>query len=83
MFADTSFDFVLKSPPASYLILKKVKADKGSGEPNKKKVGTLSMADLEEIAKIKMADLSANDIQNACRIIAGTARSMGVNTPEL
>ncbi|MCC6220997.1 MAG: 50S ribosomal protein L11 [Deltaproteobacteria bacterium] len=81
VYADRSFSFELKSPPASYLIKKFAKIDKGSGEPHTRKVGQLSEEDLAEIAKIKMADLSATDIELAKKIIAGTARSMGVKTP--
>jgi len=81
VYSDRSFSFIVKSPPASFLIKKLAKIDKGSGEPNKNKVGTLTMADLEEIAKIKMNDLSANSVEQAVKIIAGTARSMGVKTP--
>lgn len=78
VYEDRSFDFVLKSPPAAEFIKKAVKIPKGSGEPNKNKVGTITQAQLEEIAKQKMEDLNANDVQAAAKIIAGTARSMGV-----
>lgn len=81
VYADRSFTFVVKSPPASFLIKKFAKIEKGSGEPNKNKVGSLTQADLEEIAKVKMEDLSANTIEEAVKIIAGSARSMGVKTP--
>jgi large subunit ribosomal protein L11 len=81
VYSDRSFDFVVKSPPASFLIKKYAKIPKGSGVPNIEKVGSLTMNDLEEIAKIKMEDLSANSVDQAVKIIAGTARSMGVNTP--
>ena len=81
IYADRSFTFVVKSPPASFLIAKYAKIEKGSGVPNKNKVGKLSMDDLQEIAKIKMEDLNAYSIEEAVRIIAGTARSMGVVTP--
>jgi large subunit ribosomal protein L11 len=81
VYADRSFDFIVKSPPASFLIKKYAKLKKGSGEPNVNKVGSLTMNDLEEIAKIKMEDLSADSMEQAVKIIAGTARSMGVNTP--
>ncbi len=81
VYADRSFTFIVKSPPASFLIKKFAKLEKGSGEPNKNKVGSLSQADLEEIAKIKLEDLSTSDVQAAVKIIAGTARSMGVKTP--
>jgi len=79
IFADRSFTFVLKSPPAAVLIKKLANLAKGSGEPNKNKVGKISMGQIREIAKIKMADLNAADEEAACRIIAGTARSMGVD----
>ncbi len=81
VYADRSFSFIVKSPPASFLILKHAKLKKGSGEPNKAKVGSVTLKDLEEIAKVKMEDLSAYDLDQAVKIIAGTARSMGVNTP--
>lgn len=81
IYADRSFSFVVKSPPASFLIAKYAKIEKGSGEPNKSKVGKLSMEDLQEIAKIKMEDLNAYSVDEAVKIIAGTARSMGVTTP--
>lgn len=80
VYGDRSFDFVVKSPPASFLIKKHAKVQKGSGEPNKNWVGSLSDADLEEIAKVKMEDLSAFDMDMAKRIIAGSARSMGIKT---
>lgn len=83
VYSDRSFSFIVKSPPASFLIKKFAKIEKGSGEPNKSKVGQLSLDDLREIAKIKMNDLSANDLTAAVKIIAGTARSMGVNTPPI
>ncbi len=81
VYADRSFSFIVKSPPASFLVKKFAKIPKGSGEPNKKKVGSLTMEDLEEIVKIKKDDLSAYSTEQAVKIIAGTARSMGVNTP--
>lgn len=77
-YADKSFTFVIKTPPASTLIKKAIKLDKGSSNPNKQKVGKISRAQLEEIAKTKMADLNAVDLDAAVRIIAGSARSMGV-----
>ncbi len=80
-YSDRSFTFIIKSPPAGYLIKKFAKLEKGSAEPNKNKVGSLTDKDLEEIAKIKMADLSAHDMEAAKKIIAGSARSMGVKTP--
>jgi large subunit ribosomal protein L11 len=78
VYADKSFTFILKTPPAAVLIKKAIGLDKGSGVPHKNKVGTLPKAKLEEIAKMKLSDLSANDIPAAMKIIAGTARSMGV-----
>ena len=78
VYEDKSFTFIVKTPPAAVLIKKALNIAKGSGEPNKEKVGKISRAQLEEIAKIKEPDLNANDIDNAVRIIAGTARSMGV-----
>lgn len=78
VYEDRTYTFITKTPPAAVLIKKSMKLDKGSGEPNKTKVGTITRAQLEEIAKIKMPDLNANDIDAAVQIIAGTARSMGV-----
>ncbi|MDR0909514.1 MAG: 50S ribosomal protein L11 [Spirochaetaceae bacterium] len=78
VYADKSFTFILKTPPAAVLIKKAIGIEKGSGEPNKNKVGKLPKNKLEEIAKTKMPDLNANDIKGAMAIIAGTARSMGV-----
>jgi large subunit ribosomal protein L11 len=78
VYADKSFTFILKTPPASVLIKKAIGLEKGSSESHKTKVGQIPRAKLEEIAKLKMADLSANDVDAAMRIIAGTARSMGV-----
>lgn len=82
VYADRSFDFIVKSPPASFLIKQHAKIKKGSGEPNRDKVGSLTADDLREIAKVKMADLNAYDEEQAMRIIAGSARSMGVETPD-
>ncbi|MDR1898790.1 MAG: 50S ribosomal protein L11 [Treponema sp.] len=78
VYADKSFTFILKTPPASVLIKKAIGLEKGSGESHRVKVGKIPRAKLEEIAKLKMADLSANDVDGAMKIIAGTARSMGV-----
>jgi large subunit ribosomal protein L11 len=78
VYQDKSFTFILKTPPASVLIKKAISLEKGSAESHKTKVGVLPRAKLEEIAKLKMVDLSANDTDAAMRIIAGTARSMGV-----
>jgi len=77
-YADKTFTFILKTPPASVLIKKATGVAKGSSESHKNKVGKLSKAKLEEIAKLKLPDLSANDVEGAMRIIAGTARSMGI-----
>jgi len=78
IYGDKSFTFILKTPPASVLIKKALGLDKGSKEPHKVKVGKLTKAQIDEIGKAKMTDLSANDLQAAVKIIAGTARSMGV-----
>ncbi|MDR3020844.1 MAG: 50S ribosomal protein L11 [Treponema sp.] len=78
VYADKTFTFILKTPPASVLIKKALGLDKGSKEPHKVKVGTLSKAQVEEIAKTKTPDLSANDLEAAVKIVGGTARSMGV-----
>jgi large subunit ribosomal protein L11 len=78
VFDDRSFTFILKSPPAAVLIKKAINLAKGSGTPNKDKVGSISRAQLEEIAKTKWEDLNANDMDAAVKILAGTARSMGV-----
>lgn len=78
VYEDRSFTFVLKTPPASVLIKKALGIEKGSGEPHSKKVGTLTQAQLREIAEMKMPDLNANDIDAAMKIVAGTARNMGV-----
>ena len=79
VYADRSFTFITKTPPASSLILKKVNIKKGSGEPNKEKVGVIKKSQLKEIAEIKMKDLNASSLESAISMIAGTARSMGVN----
>lgn len=78
VYADRSFSFITKTPPASTLIKKALKIDKGSGEPNRTKVATISNKQLKEIAEMKMQDLNAHSIEQAIKIIAGTARSMGV-----
>lgn len=78
VYADRSFTFILKTPPASVLIRKAAGIEKGSGEPNKNKVATLTMEQVKEIAKVKMPDMNANDIDAAAAMVAGTARSMGV-----
>lgn len=78
IFEDRSFTFILKTPPASVLITKAAGIEKGSGEPNRKRVGQITRTQLQEIAQTKMPDLNANDIQAAMRIVEGTARNMGV-----
>lgn len=78
VYEDRTFTFITKQPPATALILERVKAEKGSGEPNRNKIGSLSKQDLEEIAKIKMPDLNAGDLDAAKNTIAGSAKSMGV-----
>ncbi|KOR37442.1 MULTISPECIES: 50S ribosomal protein L11 [Planktothricoides] len=78
VYEDRSFTFVLKTPPASVLIRKAIGIDRGSGEPNRTKVGSITRAQLQEIAQTKMPDLNANDIEAATRIVEGTARNMGV-----
>jgi len=79
VYTDRSFTFIVKTPPAAELIKKKINVSKGSSNPNTSKVGKISWKDIEEIAKIKMPDLNAHDIEQAKRIIAGSARSMGVD----
>ena len=78
VYGDRSFSFILKTPPAAVLIMKKLGLEKGSPVPNKTKVGKITMAQLEEIAKVKMPDLNAGSLEAAVRSIAGSARSMGV-----
>lgn len=78
VYEDRSFTFILKTPPASKLIAKAAGIETGSGEPNRKKVGSITRVQLEEIAKTKMPDLNANDIEAAMKIIEGTARNMGI-----
>ena len=78
VYADRTFTFITKTPPAAVLLKKAAKIAKGSGEPNKEKVATVSRKDVKEIAETKMPDLNANDIEAAMRIIEGTARSMGI-----
>ena len=77
-FADKSFTFIMKTPPATVLIKKAAKVDKGSSKPHTDKVGKLTRAQAEEIAKVKMPDLTAADMDAAVRVIAGSARSMGI-----
>jgi len=78
VYADRSFTFELKTPPAAVLLKKAAKIEKGSGEPNRTKVGKVTRAQVQEIAELKMVDLNAHDVEMAMRIIAGTARSMGL-----
>ena len=81
-YADRSFSFIRKTPPASYYIKKAAKLDKASSEPGRESAGSVSMAQIREIAELKMVDLNANDLDAACRILAGSARSMGVQVVE-
>ena len=83
VYSDKSFTFEIKTPPAAVLLRKAAGIAKGSGTPNTAKVGTVTRAQLEEIATIKMADLNANDMDAAIRIIAGSARSMGIDVEGL
>jgi large subunit ribosomal protein L11 len=78
VYKDKTFSFIMKSPPASYLLKKAAGIAKGSGEPNKEKVGKVTNKQLEEIAKAKMTDLNANDLGAAVKIIEGTAKNMGL-----
>jgi large subunit ribosomal protein L11 len=78
IYADRSFSFVLKTPPASYLLKKAAGLDKGSPVPNRNKVGKLTMSQVEEIAKLKMPDLNAKDMEGALKTIMGSARSLGI-----
>src|SRR5436309_10039619 len=82
VYEDRSFDFITKTPPAAKLILKAAGVDKGSGEPHKTKVATITMAQVRQIAETKLPDLNANDIDAAAKIVAGTARSMGVTVKD-
>jgi large subunit ribosomal protein L11 len=79
VYADRSFTFELKTPPAAVLLRRAAKIEKGSGEPNRLKVGTVTSKQVREIAEIKMPDLNAHDVESAMRIVAGTARSMGLD----
>ena len=78
-YADRSFTFITKTPPASILLKKAAKIDKGSGEPNKNKVGKISKKQIREIAELKLPDLNTTSIESAMRSVAGTARSMGLD----
>ena len=83
VYSDRSFTFITKTPPASFLLMKKAGIQKGSGEPNKNKVGKVTRAQLEEVAAIKMPDLTAADMDAAVRTIAGSARAMGLEVEGL
>ncbi|MEK7748541.1 MAG: 50S ribosomal protein L11 [Bacteroidota bacterium] len=78
VFSDKSFTFITKTPPAATLLLKAAKVEKGSGEPNRNKVAKVSKKQVREIAEMKMADLNASNVESAMKMIAGTARSMGI-----
>jgi large subunit ribosomal protein L11 len=80
VYEDRSFDFITKTPPAAVLIKEALRVEKGSGEPNREKVGRLTRDQVRQIAETKMPDLNARDIEQAMRIVAGTAQSMGVET---
>ena len=82
VYADRSFSFITKTPPAAVLLKKACKIESGSGEPNRKKVATISKADLQKIAETKMPDLNAASLEAAMSMIAGTARSMGITVEE-
>jgi large subunit ribosomal protein L11 len=82
VFEDRSFTFIMKTPPASYFLKQAAKVEKGSGVPNKNKVGRVRKSQIKEIALKKMPDLNANDIESAMRIIEGSARSMGIDVVE-
>ena len=77
-YQDATFDFITKTPPASFFLKKAAKVAKGSGEPNKEKAGQVTMKQVREIAELKMVDLNANDMDGACEMIKGSARSMGI-----
>ena len=78
VYADRSFSFITKTPPAAVLLLKAAKLEKGSSEPNRDRVGTVTKDQVREIAELKLVDLNANDVEAAMRIIEGTAHSMGI-----
>ncbi len=79
IYQDRSFTFITKTPPASVLLMKALGVEKGSGEPNRNKIGRVTQAQLREIATLKMPDLNANDVEAAMLMVAGTARSMGID----
>ena len=82
IYGDKSFTFILKTPPAAILLKKEAGIEKGSGQPNRTKVGRVTRAQVKKIAEIKMADLNASDIDSAMRMVAGTARSMGLEVTD-
>jgi large subunit ribosomal protein L11 len=82
IFSDRTFTFELKTPPASVLLKRAAKVEKGSGEPNRTKVGKVTKKQVREIAEMKLGDLSANDVEAAVKVISGTARSMGLDVVE-
>ncbi|OYV64371.1 MAG: hypothetical protein B7Z72_13315 [Gemmatimonadetes bacterium 21-71-4] len=82
IFADKSFTFILKTPPAAVLLKKEVGIEKGSGQPNRDKVGTVTRAQLRKIAEIKMPDLNCDSIESAMAMVAGAARSMGLEVSD-
>jgi len=82
IYADRSFTFITKTPPAANLLLKEAGVEKGSAQPNRVKVGKVTRAQLKKIAEIKMADLNASDLESAMRMVAGTARSMGLEVAD-
>jgi large subunit ribosomal protein L11 len=82
IYGDKSFSFITKSPPAAVLLKKAAKVEKGSGEPNRVKVGDVTKAQVKEIAELKMKDLNASNLESAMRLVEGTARSMGINVVE-
>jgi len=82
IFADKSFTFILKTPPAAILIMKELGLEKGSGQPNRNKVGAISTAQIKKIAELKMPDLNCDSIESAMAMVAGAARSMGVEVKD-
>ena len=82
VYADRSFTFITKTPPAANLLMKEAGIEKGSAQPNRTKVGKVTQAQLKKIAQIKMADLNASDVDSAMRMVAGTARSMGLEVTD-
>ena len=82
VFSDKSFTFITKTPPAAILLARAAKVEKGSGEPNRNKVGKVTRAQVREIAELKMPDLNANDVEAAMKMVAGTARSMGITVED-